>query len=330
MQNYDIVAIGDTVIDAFIKLKDANVHCKINHEACELCVRFGDKVPYESVNVLKAVGNSANASVSAARLGVKSALVSTVGTDDNGKECIAELQKNNVSTEYVVQNTDYPTNYHYVLWYEVDRTILIKHAPFPYTLPEFTQKPKWMYLSSLGENSLPFHTIISEYLKNNPDVKLVFQPGTFQMKFGIEALKDIYARTEVFVCNVEEAQRILNEATRDVSVLMKKMHELGPKIVCITDGPDGAFTSDGTKAYFMPIYPDPKPPVERTGAGDAFASTFATALAMGESVETALTWAPINSMNVVQYVGAQKGLLTKTELLEWLAKAPADYKIKEI
>jgi sugar/nucleoside kinase (ribokinase family) len=81
MTNIDFLAIGDTVTDAFIKLKDAEVNCKLNNENCELCVRYGDKVPYESVEVCTAVGNSANAAVSAARLGLNSSLYSYVGGD---------------------------------------------------------------------------------------------------------------------------------------------------------------------------------------------------------------------------------------------------------
>ncbi len=330
MENYDIIAIGDIVVDAFIKIKDAAVHCNINHESCELCLRFGDKVPYESVDVLPAVGNSPNAAVSGARLGLKTALVSTIGADLNGKDCLTSLATNNVSAEYIAESSAYPTNYHYVLWYDVDRTILIKHAPFPYALPEFKTSPKWIYLSSVGESSLPFHTVISDYLKAHPEVKLCFQPGTYQMKFGTEALKDIYQRSDVFVCNVEESQRILKLETRDLKILLKAMHDLGPKIVCITDGPAGAYMSDGEHAYFMPIYPDPAPPFERTGCGDAFTATFMSALIMGLTPLEALVWAPINPMNVVQHVGAQKGLLTKEQLLEWLAKAPADYKPREL
>jgi ribokinase len=75
----------------------------------------------------------------------------------------------------------------------------------------------------------------------------------------------------------------------------------------------------------MPLYPDPAPPVDRTGAGDAFASTFVVALATGKSIEEALRWAPINSMSVIQKVGAQAGLLKENELEEWLAKAPDWY-----
>ncbi len=75
----------------------------------------------------------------------------------------------------------------------------------------------------------------------------------------------------------------------------------------------------------MPLYPDPAPPKERTGAGDAFASTFVAAAAKGMQLEEALLWAPINSMNVVQKVGAQAGLLTEKELLHYLHTAPKNY-----
>ena len=80
----------------------------------------------------------------------------------------------------------------------------------------------------------------------------------------------------------------------------------------------------------MPPYPDPKPPFERTGAGDAFSSTFVVALALGLDIPSALRWAPINSMSVVQYVGAREGLLTREKLEEYLAKAPKDYEPKKI
>jgi sugar/nucleoside kinase (ribokinase family) len=80
----------------------------------------------------------------------------------------------------------------------------------------------------------------------------------------------------------------------------------------------------------MPIYPDPRPPVERTGCGDAFASTFVGAMMLGKSPLEALTWAPVNPMSVVQYVGAQEGLLDR-ESIEWhLKNAPEDYRPREI
>ncbi len=328
-KTFDFLAIGDITADAFIKIKDASTHCNIDGTNCTISLKFADKVPYESVDVIKAVGNSANAAVCAAQLGLKSALVTDIGNDDNGVDYIDTLKEHGVSTKYITRHAGFDSNYHYVLWYEAERTILIKHQEYPYKLPTISA-PKWMYFSSLASNSYDYHMEVLEYLKKNPQVKLCFQPGTFQMKLGYEKLKEFYARTEVFVCNVEESQRILENQSSDILVLLKEMYSRGPKLVLITDGPKGAYMYDGTDAYFMPIYPDPKPPYERTGCGDAFTSTFVTALSLGKTNLEALMWAPINPMSVVQYVGAQKGLLSRSQLEMHLAKARADYKPKKI
>ena len=327
----DILAIGDIVVDAFIKLKDAEVNCDENKENCRLSVRFGDKVPYESVEICNAVGNASNASVSASRLGLSSALLTYVGGDQDGKDCVAELEKNNVGTSFIRTEKDRKTNYHYVLWYDVDRTILVKHETFDYNLGDIG-KQKWIYLSSLGENSLEFHNQISDFIETNPETKLAFQPGTFQMKMGTETLSRIYKNTEIFFSNVEEAQLILNEKSRDLPTLMKGIASLGPKKVVITDGYNGAYAyetkDNNSESWFMPIYPHT--PFERTGAGDAYASTVVSALILEKDLSEALTWAPINSMSVVLQVGAQKGLLTKEKIEEYLQKAPADYKLRKI
>ncbi len=325
----DILAIGDTVTDAFIRLRDANLHCKLDTNACEICLPFGDKVPFEYVKVIKAVGNAANAAVSGARLGLNVGLISNVGDDQNGKDCIVELRKNNVDTSLIKVNKDKPTNYHFVLWYDEDRTILVNHIEYDYVLPHI-DPPKWIYLTSMASNTRSYHQDIADYLVAHPKVKLAFQPGTFQMSLGIEELKRIYERTELFIVNVEEAQRILHAKTRDVKILLKKIHEYGPKLVAITDSIQGAYLYDGEHYYHVPMYPDPKEAFERTGCGDAWSSTFVSALAMGKSHLEALIWAPINPMSVAQFIGAQEGLLSLEQLEWWLERAPADYKVKEI
>ncbi len=327
-KKYDVIAIGDTVTDAFIRLKEAHVNCNIKTDTCEICMKFADKIPYEFVEVCPAVGNSANAAVSCARLGISTAIITNLGNDEQGKEAIAQFKKEGIGGEYIKVHSGMKTNYHYVLWYEQDRTILIKHENYPYALPNITE-PKWIFFSSLGEHSLPFHKEIEKYLDNHPDVKLAFSPNTFQMKWTNDLL-GIYKHTTIFSCNVEEVGRILKTDSIDIPTLMKGMHALGPKIVCITDGPKGAYASDGTNIWSMPLYPDIKPPYERTGAGDAFFSTFTSAIILGKSVEEALMWGPINSMMVVQEVGAQKGLLTQPKLLEFLKNAPEDYKPKKM
>ena len=151
----DVLAIGDLATDAFIRLEKANVHCKVNTSDCEICLPFGDKIPFEYVKVVKAVGNAANAAVSSARLGLTAALVTNIGDDQNGKDSLAELHKNNVSTSYVKIHKGKPTNYHFVLWYDVDRTILVHHTDYEYEFPKVAE-PKWIYLTSLSSTTFPY------------------------------------------------------------------------------------------------------------------------------------------------------------------------------
>ena len=323
-EQFDFIGFGDTVTDAFIELIDASVSCDINKEHCRICMRFGDKLPYKDVHVVPAVGNSANAAVAASRLDLKSALISNVGDDYFGEECLAALKNENVHTGFVKINKGHKTNYHYVLMFGAERTILIKHEEYEYELPDFDD-PKWVYLSSLGENSLSFHKKIADYLAARPDVKLAFQPGTYQIKFGLRALREIYERSDIFICNKEEAQRILATTEEEMKKLLTLIREIGPKIIAITDGVNGSYAFDGHDYWQMPMYPDPAPPISRTGAGDAFSSTFTVAIALGLGIETALRWGPINSMSVVQQIGARAGLLSRKQIEEYLAKAPDYY-----
>lgn len=324
----DFLAVGDTVVDAFIELQDAEVHCNVNNTDCTLSMRFGDKIPYKNHYILAGVGNSANAAVSAARLGLSSALITHVGDDRYGEDCKQSLSNNNVLTDGIVCESGKPTNYHYVLWYRPERTILVKHTEFKYDWQSDINrmgKPKWLYLSSLAANTEQYHLDIAQWLGENPDVAVTFQPGTFQISLGVEKLADIYRHTALFVCNIQEAQKILHTDTIDIHELVTGLHNLGPRIVAITDGPAGAYVSDTTTVWFLSAYPDIAPPVERTGAGDAFASTMTAALVLGKSVPEALQWGPINAMSVVQEVGAQAGLLSQDRLLHFLKNAPQEY-----
>lgn len=326
----DFFAIGDIVTEPFIRLSEATVRPGENGEEQQLCMAFGEKIPYESATLVAAVGNAANAAVSAARLGLSTALRAYVGDDRYGTEMLDVLSEEHVGTEYMVTEPGKPSNYHYVLWYGNERTILVKHTDFSYTVPALPTSPKWVYLSSLAANSAPYHEAITAWLAEHPESKLAFQPGTFQMKLGTETLRGLYERTEFFVCNKEEAARILQiPLTDDVKQLMQGLAALGPKIVVVTDGTNGAYAYDGEHFLRVPMYPDDRGPFERTGAGDAFASTVVAALALGKPLREALLWGPINSMSVVQEVGAQKGLLSREALEHHLHIAPSSYAITE-
>ncbi len=328
----DVISVGDIVTDDFIKLFDDQARIDDENGTKRISMEFGLKLPFDHSEVLVGVGNAANAAVNFAKLGLSSSLITNLGDDQRGRDMVMELQKNKVGTHFVKQHAGFQSNYHYVLWYGEERTILINHEAYPYHWPQIAphELPKWVYFSSIAETAEAYHDELAAWLEREPSVKLAFQPGTFQIKLGAERLKHLYARTELLALNREEAVLVTGGDYDNLHDLFDKLHALGPKVILITDGPAGSYASDGANRFKMPIYPDPAPPKERTGCGDAYASTFVAALIKGYPIEGALQWAPITPTNVVQHVGAQRGLLDENTLKEWLAKAPTWYKAERI
>lgn len=325
-----ILAIGDIFSDAFIKLNEEVARVETDEKGEKrISLPLGSKPPYDGVDIVKGVGPGPNAAVSIARLGLHAGLNSFLGNDQVGTEAIEYLQQEGVSTDTMTVQDGVKTSYYYVLRYGAERTILVKNESFDYVWQAPAEEPEWVYLALMSDASWQFHEDLLAYLEEHPNVKLAFQPGTFHFKWGVEKLAGLYRRSHILVLNREEAVDITGRSYDSIRELANGLHDLGPQKVVITDGPNGSYASYDFKLVTIPNYPDPGPPVDRTGAGDAFASTIVAALALGETMDVALTWAPINSMNVVQHIGAQAGLLRRAEIEKYLAEAPEWYKVTD-
>lgn len=173
------------------------------------------------------------------------------------------------------------------------------------------KKTKYLSVSSLTGNWSREANDILAYAKEN-SAKLIVAPSTSMIRDGYKNLKRLLLQSEIIFLNKNEAIEIaFNEKnkTTSVSSLIKILHKLGPKIVCLTDGRRGAYCSDGQKIYHSPI--KKVKTVDVTGAGDAFASGFLGIYIKGGTIEKALKMGILNSANVVRHVGTTKGLLTK-------------------
>lgn len=325
MAKYDIVSIGDCTIDAFIEIHEASVHCSVDHTECQLCFSYADKIPYESLTLLPA-GNSTNNAVGSARLGMKNAFITAVGGDEQGKIIAQEIKKEGVDTQFIHIDSKAQTNFHFVLSFQAERTILLKHNRFEYKLPGKLDT-QWVYFSSMAPGTEAFHKKFEHFLNKNNQIKLAFNPGTFQMRMGVSKLRGIYKRSEILFLNREEAQLVLKQHTRNVKTLLKGMHNLGAKVAVITDGREGSYASDGNKVWYLDEFPGPK--VEATGAGDSYGTAFTAALFYGKTIPEALAWGTVNGGHVVMYIGPHKGLRTKAQIESWLRKYPK-FRAKEI
>ncbi|MBI3255675.1 MAG: carbohydrate kinase family protein [Candidatus Andersenbacteria bacterium] len=313
---FDVIAIGDTTQDIFLQMSDASLQCDLDGNNCKICFDFADKIAVEKKTDVPAVGNAANHAIGIARMGLKAGLFAVVGEDAQGKRTKEVLEENKVDTEYLAFDKAHGTNLSIVINYRSERTIFVYHEPRDYKLPEFAPA-KWVYLTSAsGDGVDGLHAQTLAYLQKNPAVGLAFNPGTHQMHLGKEKLKPLLARTNILFLNREECQRVLEVKTSDIKELTQAFHKLGVKTMVITDGPKGAYASDGKQIWFLDIFEGPV--VERTGTGDAFGSGFLAAIVKGKDIPTAMLWGNANSTSVVQYIGAREGLLEESAALHMI------------
>lgn len=321
-KTFDLITIGDSTIDTFIKIHDATVECDINRQSCKICVPYGAKIPVDSI-AYGVAGNAANVAVACSKLRLGTAIYTNLGGDDQGKTIKAALEKEHVATDYVVENAEKKSNLSVVLTFQGERTIFVYHQDWFYQLPDLASA-QWVYLTSMAETFTDSNIMdeVCHYVEKSK-AKLVFGPGTYQLKADIKRFPTLLSKCELLIVNMEEAKKILGidpaERVEPVDVLSRLLL-LGPKIVVVTDGAEGSYASDSQKNLRAGIFPTKI--VEKTGAGDAYSAGLVAAMAYGESLEEAMIWGTILASHVIQEVGPQKGLMDKEEILRHRKAAP--------
>ena len=314
--SYELISIGDASMDVFMTPTESETLCQIDTKECFIAFSYGDKIPVKDL-VFSTGGNAANNAVGTKRLGVNCAIVLTLGDDSIGNLIIEKLKSEGVGMDYVVRQPGTSSNYSTIVNYSGERTIFVYHAPRTYDFPREIPAPVWVYLTSMGESFLPFYQKVVEWLEANPNIRLAFNPGSYQIRAEREDLTPVLKKTDVIFVNRQEAGKLTQADTESgkEKELLTALSGLGPKIAVITDGGNGSYLYDGSK--FLKSGVLPVDAFQRTGAGDAFGSGCLSAIIKGKPLEEALIWGTVNSASVIGYQGPQKGLLKADQIEEW-------------
>ncbi|MEK9186515.1 MAG: carbohydrate kinase family protein, partial [Patescibacteria group bacterium] len=285
--------------------------------------KYGVKDYYGTIG-----GNSANASVTFARQGFKTACLAKIGKDLVGGQFEARLKKEGVKRSLLAKTSEKPTAYSALLLTESgERTILSYHgASDTFTFqdaPLKKLKAKWWYLSLAGESHKMFYALL-DFAKENK-IKVGFNPSGFHLFHGREGILTRLKDITFLVLNEEEAAELTGIPFQKESEVFKKLDNLMPGIVAVTNGPKGVTVSDGKNIYKAGIFKE-KQIADRTGAGDAFGSGFVAGLMIrsklqvknqnlfdSEDIKYAIRLATANATSVVERVGATEGILTKEQ-----------------
>lgn len=320
---FDLISIGVTFVDTYIPLIDAQVLEKDGGSF--LAIHYGAKVPVgPSTSVIG--GNAANNAVGSARLGLKTAIYTHVGNKDEDQwdnRIIAKFKREGVDTRYISETTQLPSGHNIILDFKGERTILNHHQEWNYDLPDL-ESCRWVYLTSMAPSYIESN-IVEQVINfvNRSGARLMFQPGSVQLKLGVKKNSKILVLSDVFVVNLEEAKAFLGFEIGEkipVKKLLSKLSDLGPKNVIITDGLNGSYGFNGINYYQIGVFPAKL--VEMTGCGDAYATGLVAGLFYGQDLMGAIRWGTANSASVVEKIGPQAGLLTLNQIKEKLKSHP--------
>jgi ribokinase len=315
---YDLVTIGDMMRDIFVfpDVHEMEKPLSRNGEKF-LLFEHGDKISISDVH--RDIGGTAgNVAVGTAKLGLKTAILSTIGKDSDGQEIIDTLTKAHVDLSKVKIEREKKTSFSIIISYQAERSIMVFHSfkPADFELPK-NLNTDWLFVSSLGDGYKKIYSDVTA-LAAEKNIKIALNPGSAQIADGLMAFGSLLRVAKILFINKEEGQKLAGiSGVPNVRDIMNTLKKTGVEIVVLTDGKNGAYAA--TNDDFFKIGPYPGHRVEATGAGDAFTSAFMAGYIRGEKLFTCLQWGVTNSASVIEKVGAQAGLLSLTEIKDRVA-----------
>lgn len=317
-----VLSIGHITLDTFLKVEDVEMHCDVNHEDCKISFGFGSKIPVKEV-FYSPGGGSANTAVGLQKLGHEVWMLSIIGNDSKGADILANLAGNEINTSYIEQDSN-PTDQSAVITYGIERTIFTYSYPRKYSMKNVNEEFSAIYLSSIGIDVGQLYKEVIHLKKNGKFRDLFYNPGAREIKHARDDMAELLKHVDHLIVNVEEGCAILNLGLKrsdiDIGDLMSLLNDKGPENIVLTDGDKGSYVWAEKE---MRHYPAIKTEVvEKTGAGDAYASGYMASILYGYDSDRAARMGVNNSSNVIRSFGAQNGLLTKKDLIKSLGDIP--------
>ncbi|MBP6882573.1 MAG: carbohydrate kinase family protein [Candidatus Levybacteria bacterium] len=303
-----VLTLGNALIDLFLQIHHEEDVVSYDTASNRISLPQGAKILLDSCDA-HVGGNAANVAVGLKRLGIESGIMAEIAKDEFSQKISNDLKNEGVQTEHVLFS-DGQTSISIALNFHQDRTLFTTHQKHEHNF-NFDFETDWVYLTSLGESWRHVYEKIGA-LAQEKKIHLAFNPGSVQLASGVASFSHILPYVDLLFVNKEEAISIVGEHERELDLVRSLLHK-GVKIPVVTDGERGAYSVDEAGKFF---HLDSKKAtvVERTGAGDAFASGLLAAHILKKPIREAMEWGMYNSVGAIGSVGAQTGLLHRERM----------------
>ncbi|MBT3642369.1 carbohydrate kinase family protein [archaeon] len=305
-KKYDIITVGSGLIDASLQ---TNIQEKNNF----IKIPLGTKIPLDKI-IFSSGGGGTNTARCASKLGMKTAFLGKIGSGYNAQIILRELKKSNV--DFLGTTSKEHTGYSIILKSTNNRRTILtfKGASDMLSYNEINLKKlntKWFHFTSMNDESFQTQKkLISFAIKNN--IKISYNPGIKKINQGLGKIKKIIKNADILQMNKEEAHTLVKKAKNEKEIF-KKLHKLGAKIICITNGNKKGKISNGKNIYtFKPKKITAK---KSTGAGDVFAISFVSSMIKYDDIEKSIKIAIKSAQSIITQQ-KNTGLLSLQQILK--------------
>ena len=282
---FDVVSFGSAVVDAFVGTE---------RRGGKFEYKVGSKILVRDLK-FDVGGGATNTSVAFARLGFKAGCVCDVGDDNNGDDVLDLLKREKV--EFLGKRVKGVTGYSVILDSRGGaRTILTYKGPGNSIKSVKDFDTKWLYFSSVLGESLKTQIRLARKMKKR-GTKLAFNPSEYLIR--AKNIRELLRLSDVVVLNREEFDLVRRKYGAGFCSGTVVVTDKDERIVCYSEG----------KVYYLE--PHRVRVVERTGAGDAFASGFVAGYMMGWDINKCLKLGLKESESVIGHFGAKNNLIRR-------------------
>ena len=308
-RSFDIICIGMALVDSIIKGFDPNPISASGYRAASGSLNVG--------------GEAVNEAMAAAKLGMKTGLLCSLGKDAAGDMIVSALQNCGVSTELILRSEEHPTPVTTMFVNDDGTRKSITNGSHRYNFHpekniEQLTDARALILGSMFRAPFDDPQIIHEVLsaaKANGQI-IVADTKLPNFRFlKLEDLKESLPLVDYITPNEDEARYFSGK--EEPEEMADVFLSFGIRNVIIKLGGKGCFFKNDKESFRLP--PCNITAVDATGAGDNFVAGFTSEILRGATNKEALRFANACGAICTTAVGSATALKSREQVLEFLA-----------
>ncbi len=277
-----------------------------------------DKIPKEDEEgfvidlKLSPGGSAANTIVGLSRLGIETAYIGKVGSDEEGKILLGDFVRENVNTDLVIKAEGRSGTAMIFVDEAGNRAILVDPGvndtiSYNEIDVDAAKKYRLIHLTSfICKNGLDSLNSQKKIVEEFDEVS--FDPGMPYAERGLQDMEKILRRTTIFLPNRQELEMLFSTSYKEAA---EQCIGMGVEIVAVKLGSEGCWIKKADREFV--VKPLSVKVVDTTGAGDAFNAGFLYGYLNGKDVEECGKLGNFVAGKCIEKVGAREGLPRKID-----------------